>query len=86
MLAALDANLNLAMEQTEEWTDGVLTDRFGDAFIRGNNGTCAARHARVHAYCSVLCAADVKYTACPLRCLLSSPHAVLYISAQGKRT
>jgi len=38
VLASLDAFLNLAMEQTEEWTDGVLTNRYGDCFIRGNNG------------------------------------------------
>jgi hypothetical protein len=30
--------MNIAMEQTEEHVGGVMTNRYGDAFIRGNNG------------------------------------------------
>ena len=30
--------MNIAMEQTEEYVDGQLKNRYGDAFIRGNNG------------------------------------------------
>lgn len=30
--------MNIAMEQTEEYVDGQLQNRYGDAFIRGNNG------------------------------------------------
>lgn len=30
--------MNIAMEQTEEHVNGVVTNRYGDAFIRGNNG------------------------------------------------
>jgi len=30
--------MNIAMEQTEEYVDGKLSESFGDAFIRGNNG------------------------------------------------
>ena len=30
--------MNIAMEQTEEHVNGVITNRYGDAFIRGNNG------------------------------------------------
>jgi U6 snRNA-associated Sm-like protein LSm6 len=29
--------MNVAMEQTEEYTHGQLTNTYGDAFIRGNN-------------------------------------------------
>ncbi|CAE7248817.1 Lsm6 [Symbiodinium sp. KB8] len=37
ILACLDGFMNIALEQTEEFVDGKLTERFGDAFIRGNN-------------------------------------------------
>ena len=30
--------MNIALEQTEEHVNGVVTNRYGDAFIRGNNG------------------------------------------------
>mmetsp|Transcript_37661 Transcript_37661/g.99620 ORF Transcript_37661/g.99620 Transcript_37661/m.99620 type:complete len:83 (+) Transcript_37661:75-323(+) len=36
-LACLDGYMNLAMEQTEEYVDGVLKNKYGDTFIRGNN-------------------------------------------------
>lgn len=38
VLACLDGFLNIAMEQTEEYVDGQLKNRYGDCFIRGNNG------------------------------------------------
>ena len=38
ILACLDGFLNIAMEQTEEYVDGQLKNRYGDCFIRGNNG------------------------------------------------
>uniref|UniRef100_A0A5S6R4M2 U6 snRNA-associated Sm-like protein LSm6 n=1 Tax=Trichuris muris TaxID=70415 RepID=A0A5S6R4M2_TRIMR len=37
ILACLDGYLNIAMEQTEEYLDGQLKSKYGDAFIRGNN-------------------------------------------------
>jgi hypothetical protein len=30
--------MNIAMEQTEEYVNGQLKEKYGDAFIRGNNG------------------------------------------------
>ena len=30
--------MNIAMEQTEEYVNGELTQKYGDCFIRGNNG------------------------------------------------
>ena len=30
--------MNIALEQTEEHANGRVTNRYGDAFIRGNNG------------------------------------------------
>jgi len=42
VLACLDGYLNIAMEQTEEYVDGQLKAKYGDCFIRGNNGTLLA--------------------------------------------
>jgi len=39
-LACLDGYMNIAMEQTEEYVDGQLKSKYGDCFIRGNNGMC----------------------------------------------
>lgn len=30
--------MNIAMEQTEEYVNGQLKAKYGDTFIRGNNG------------------------------------------------
>jgi len=38
-LACLDGFMNIALENTEEFVNGKLTNRYGDAFVRGNNGT-----------------------------------------------
>jgi U6 snRNA-associated Sm-like protein LSm6 len=37
VLACLDGYMNIALEQTEEYTNGELKNKYGDAFIRGNN-------------------------------------------------
>jgi len=37
VLACLDGFMNIAMEYTEEYVDGQLKCKYGDAFIRGNN-------------------------------------------------
>ena len=38
ILSCLDGFMNIALEQTEEHVNGRVTNRYGDAFIRGNNG------------------------------------------------
>ena len=38
VLACLDGYMNIALEQTEEYVNGQLRNKYGDAFIRGNNG------------------------------------------------
>ena len=38
ILVCLDGFMNIALEQAEEWTEGVLQQKYGDCFIRGNNG------------------------------------------------
>mmetsp|Transcript_41707 Transcript_41707/g.66981 ORF Transcript_41707/g.66981 Transcript_41707/m.66981 type:complete len:111 (-) Transcript_41707:111-443(-) len=37
ILACLDGYMNIGMEQTEEYVNGQLKNKYGDAFIRGNN-------------------------------------------------
>ncbi|KAI7872169.1 U6 snRNA-associated Sm-like protein LSm6 [Spinellus fusiger] len=37
VLACLDGYMNIALENTEEYVDGVLKNKYGDTFIRGNN-------------------------------------------------
>ena len=39
ILLCLDGYMNVALEQTEEHVNGAVTNRYGDAFIRGHNGT-----------------------------------------------
>ncbi|KAJ3152136.1 U4/U6-U5 snRNP complex subunit lsm6 [Irineochytrium annulatum] len=38
-LACLDGYMNIALEQTEEYVNGQLKNKYGDCFIRGNNGS-----------------------------------------------
>ena len=37
-LSCLDGFMNIALEQTEEYVNGAVTNRYGDTFVRGNNG------------------------------------------------
>ncbi|KAI2806331.1 hypothetical protein RDWZM_006689 [Blomia tropicalis] len=37
VLDCLDGYLNIALEQTEEYVNGQLKQKYGDAFLRGNN-------------------------------------------------
>ena len=37
VLACLDGYMNIALEQTEEYVNGQLKNKYGDAFIPGNN-------------------------------------------------
>ncbi|GAA5853283.1 hypothetical protein JCM8547_000270 [Rhodosporidiobolus lusitaniae] len=37
ILSCLDGYMNIALEQTEEYVNGVKTNEYGDAFVRGNN-------------------------------------------------
>jgi U6 snRNA-associated Sm-like protein LSm6 len=40
--ATADGFMNIALEQTEEYVHGQLKHKYGDAFIRGNNGASAS--------------------------------------------
>lgn len=35
----LDGYMNIALEQADEWVNGVRQRTYGDAFIRGSNGS-----------------------------------------------
>uniref|UniRef100_A0A6V2LEV8 Sm domain-containing protein n=2 Tax=Ditylum brightwellii TaxID=49249 RepID=A0A6V2LEV8_9STRA len=48
VLACLDGYMNIAMEQTEEYEDGQLKAKYGDVFIRGNNGMYFVEYAPKH--------------------------------------
>ena len=37
-MASLDGFMNIALEKTEELSNGQVTNEYGDCFIRGNNG------------------------------------------------
>ena len=59
ILACLDGFMNIAMEQTEEYVDGQLKNRYGDCFIRGNNGKpCFVMHEALlptsHCHCTLM--------------------------------
>ncbi|KAH6939859.1 hypothetical protein HPB50_021905 [Hyalomma asiaticum] len=48
VLACLDGYMNIALEQTEEYVNGQLKNKYGDAFIRGNNvSNCSAHLVRL---------------------------------------
>lgn len=46
VLAMVDGFMNISLEQTEEYVDGKLKARYGDSFIRGNNGESKYRKAK----------------------------------------
>jgi hypothetical protein len=75
ILVCLDGFMNVALEQAEEFVDGALTQRLGDAFIRGNNGA-AARGAGIARACR-----QGRHT--PR--IPSHPVAVLFIAPQARR-
>lgn len=41
MLNCLDGYMNIALENTEEYVNGVKRNSYGDAFVRGNNGAAS---------------------------------------------
>ncbi|KAF3671981.1 U6 snRNA-associated Sm-like protein LSm6 [Capsicum annuum] len=51
ILACLDGYMNIAMEQTEEYVNGQLKNKYGDAFIRGNNGRDEEIDDEIIEYC-----------------------------------
>lgn len=46
--------MNIALEQTEEYVNGQLKNKYGDAFIRGNNGNSYSFHYRTLENCVLI--------------------------------
>ena len=44
-LQSVDGYMNIALEKTEEYVNGRLRRNYGDAFVRGNNGSTSDRVA-----------------------------------------
>lgn len=65
--------MNIALEETQEYVEGVARGHYGDAFIRGNNGTCW----RALPHC-----ASTADTSARLDSLLPLLRTVLYITAK----
>lgn len=61
--------MNIALEKTEEWVNGQKRRTYGDAFVRGNNGTNPAPAPTMSSSRSLL--------------ITSPHHAVMYISAES---
>jgi hypothetical protein len=79
--------MNIAMEQTEEYVNGQLKNKYGDAFIRGNNGTTWISKPN---YLNVSSPENyfivtILFSACAIYPDACCPNAVLYIST-SKRT
>lgn len=55
VLACLDGYMNIAIEQTEEYVNGQLKNKYGDAFLRGNNGKRLPRNHIDSRISSFLC-------------------------------
>jgi hypothetical protein len=72
--------MNIAMEQTEEYVDGQLKAKYGDCFIRGNNGTFVG--LMLYGMLMTLIAESHTRTICVLR---FDPCPVLYISGQKRK-
>ncbi|KAJ1918920.1 U4/U6-U5 snRNP complex subunit lsm6 [Mycoemilia scoparia] len=47
VLTCLDGYMNIALEQTEEYVNGELKNKYGDAFVRGNNGKSQNAYAMI---------------------------------------
>ena len=75
VLACLDSYMNIAMEQTEEYVNGQLKAKYGDTFIRGNNGVASLPRT-----CAPTCRRRALLTRRRAPCA-----AVLYISTQKAR-
>ena len=57
--------MNIAMEQTEEYVNGQLKNKYGDAFIRGNNGKCIAANLSASSCVAILPPANNSSLALP---------------------
>lgn len=47
-LQSVDGYMNIALEKTEEFVNGKLRRSYGDAFVRGNNGSLLRHSTHCH--------------------------------------
>jgi hypothetical protein len=86
ILACLDGYMNIAMEQTEEYVNGQLKEKYGDAFIRGNNGTATSLFLLLLLLLLLFFSfSSARCDCCFLMSYLFARRAVLYISTQKRR-
>ena len=64
--------MNIAMEQTEEYVNGQLKAKYGDTFIRGNNGASSATPRPQHPRHTYSLAALVPTAVCVPQCSTSA--------------
>ncbi|KNZ62520.1 uncharacterized protein VP01_125g5 [Puccinia sorghi] len=48
ILSCLDGYMNIALENTEEYVNGIKRNSYGDAFLRGNNGLILTPAPHLH--------------------------------------
>ncbi|KAK1791178.1 hypothetical protein P4O66_013140 [Electrophorus voltai] len=73
VLACLDGYMNIAVEQTEEYVNGQLKNKYGDAFLRGNNGSVVHQYPEekdVKLLPSEICASQCLLISCYVSLLL----------------
>ncbi len=56
--------MNIALEQTEEYVNGQLKNKYGDAFIRGNNGLLIVYSSRSNYRTALIQAPTVEFFFC----------------------
>ncbi|KAI0385912.1 like-Sm domain-containing protein [Hypomontagnella monticulosa] len=49
-LQSVDGYMNIALEKTEEYVNGVKRRTYGDAFVRGNNGKPKVSYIYLYVY------------------------------------
>jgi hypothetical protein len=68
--------MNIAMEQTEEYVDGQLKSKYGDCFIRGNNGMLLCCTAL-----SCLCSVSLQYC-CTMLMYIFCSYSTLHLESE----
>jgi U6 snRNA-associated Sm-like protein LSm6 len=54
-LQSVDGYMNIALEKTEEFVNGVKRRTYGDAFVRGNNGESTRGRGDMNEANALLC-------------------------------
>lgn len=80
ILACLDGYMNIAMEQTEEYVNGQLKNKYGDCFIRGERRV--GKGVRLQALqMARVCSAPIQ---CACSLFRAPGNNVMWISCSGQ--